>query len=277
MNQKNPVHGRSHTALFFNAAGACFLGIIFLFGATFLLASCGAKKTDKTGPQDRTAAPADTTAELRFGFTTEPVTLDPLSPANTADGRSILFNVFEGLVKPDTSGRLIPAVAESYSIEQNGLVYVFTLRQGILFQDGTALNPNDVVFSLNTAIKAGFPGLNQIATVEVSGERGIRISLKNADPEFLPFLTVGIEPESNSDREKNPIGTGPFIIKEYLPQQSLTLVKNPNYWQKGLPKLDKVTLVFVSDNDALLTGLKGGNIEAANVTGSMLPQLADMK
>jgi peptide/nickel transport system substrate-binding protein len=229
-----------------------------------MLASCSRQK----------AAGAPAIAELRFGLTTEPVTFDPLSAANTADGRSILFNVFEGLVKPDPSGSLVPAMAESYSIEENGLVYVFSLREGVRFHDGKPLTPSDAVFSLDAAAKAGFPGLNRIAKAEVSGPREIRITLREPDPEYLPFLTVGLAPESNPDREKNPVGTGPFIIEDYTPQQSLRLVKNPDYWQKGLPGLDRVTVVFVADINALLTGLRGGNIEGAmNITGSLLPQL----
>ena len=212
-------------------------------------------------------------AELRYGLSTEPVTFDPLNPSNTADGRSLLFNVFEGLVKPDSSGELIPAVAESYRIEENALVYVFSIREGISFHNGEALTPGDVVFSLETAIKAGFPGLNSISGIEVSGRREIRITLKEADPEFLPYLTVGIVPEKNRDREKNPIGTGPFIIENYIPQRSLKLVKNPNYRQSGLPMLDLVTIIFTTNTNALLTGLRGGNIEAAGLTGSLLPQL----
>jgi peptide/nickel transport system substrate-binding protein len=72
---------------------------------------------------------AKAATELRYGFTTEPVTFDPLNPANTADGRSILFNVFEGLVKPDTEGRLLPCIAEAWTIEQDGLIYDFKLRR----------------------------------------------------------------------------------------------------------------------------------------------------
>jgi len=72
--------------------------------------------------------------ELRFGFTSEPTTLDPLNPRNTADGRSILFNVFEGLVKPDVQGRLQGCVAESWTMEQGGLVYDFIIREGIIIQ-----------------------------------------------------------------------------------------------------------------------------------------------
>ncbi|MDR0496214.1 MAG: ABC transporter substrate-binding protein [Treponema sp.] len=212
-------------------------------------------------------------AELRYGLSTEPVTLDPLNPANTADGRSILFNVFEGLVKPDSAGTLIPAIAESYEMEENSFAYVFTLRPGVLFSNGEALSPGDVVFSLNEAARADFPGFDKIAEVETIESNKIRIRLKEPDPEYLPYLTIGIVPENNPDREKKPIGTGPFIIENYSPQQSLVLVKNLSYWQKDLPKLDRVTIVFVADTNALLTGLKGGNIEGAAVTGALLPQL----
>ena len=235
----------------------------FILVTLFLFASCSGQKN---------SAPSNK-AELRYGLTTEPVTLDPLNPANTADGRSILFNVFEGLVKPDNSGNLIPAVAESYRTEQNALVYIFTLRPGVLFHNGAVLKVSDVVFSLKQATSAGFPGFSAVAGIEAAGANEIRITLKESDPEFLPYLTVGIVPENNTDREKNPIGSGPFIIESYTPQQSLILAKNPCYRQSALPRLDKITIVFAADSAALLTGLKGGNIEGAGVPGSLLPQL----
>ena len=211
--------------------------------------------------------------QLRFGLTTEPATLDPLSPANTADGRSILFNVFEGLVKPDTEGRIRPAAAESWTVEDGGRVYVFTLREGLVFHDGTPVGPEDVKFSLDTAARAGFEGFTRIERVEIAGSREIRMVLGEPDPEFLPYITVGIVQKNNRDREKNPIGTGPFMIERYAAQQSLTLAKNPAYWRKGIPRLDRVTFVFLADSDALLLGLRGGSIDGAGVTGSIVHQL----
>jgi peptide/nickel transport system substrate-binding protein len=211
--------------------------------------------------------------ELRFGITSELATLDPLSPSNTADGRSVLFNVYEGLVKSDTGGNLVPAVAESFGVEQNGLVYNFVLREGVRFHDGSPVTPVDVEFTLNTAVEKKFSGFGDIAAIETSGGRNLRITLKSPDPEFLPYLTIGIVPKANPDREKNPVGTGPFKIESYAPQQSLTLVKNPGYWRGDLPKLDRVTVVFSADSDSLLTGLMGGNIDAASVTGSVLEQI----
>jgi peptide/nickel transport system substrate-binding protein len=219
--------------------------------------------------QDR----AGKTGELRFGLSTEPATLDPLSPANTADGRSVLFNVFEGLVKPTPDGSLEPAAAEKYAVEQDGLVYNFTLREGLLFHDGSPVAAEDVVFTLETAKANQFEGFTNISAVEAQGRRDIRITLKEKDPEFLTNLTVGIVPRNNSDREKKAIGTGPFIIDSYTTQQSLVLVKNPNYRRPGYPKLDKVTIVFVADSDGLLTALRGGNIDGAAITGALLQQL----
>jgi peptide/nickel transport system substrate-binding protein len=211
--------------------------------------------------------------EIRFGYTTEPATLDPLSSSNTADGRSILFNVFEGLVKPGSSGGIEPAVAETYSVEQGGLVYVFTLRQGIKFHDGSDVTLEDVEFSLKTAAETRFAGLDQIDKIDLLPDRKIRITLKSPDVEYLTNLTVGIVPRSNTARERQAIGTGPFIIESYRPQQSLVMVKNPYYWRKGLPRLDKVTYVFVADSDALLLALQGGNVDAGSITGSLLGQL----
>ncbi|MDR0376552.1 MAG: ABC transporter substrate-binding protein, partial [Spirochaetaceae bacterium] len=211
--------------------------------------------------------------EIRFGYTTEPATLDPLNASNTADGRSILFNVFEGLVKPDTSGGLEPAVAEQYAVEQDGLVYVFTLRQGLKFHDGSEVTPEDVEFSLKSAIETKFAGLDRIDAVEITGDRQVRIVLKSPDVEYLTNLTVGIVPRNNSDRERRAIGTGPFIIEGYTPQQSLVMVKNPQYWKEGVPHLDRVTYVFLADSDALLLALQGGSVDAGGVTGSLVEQL----
>jgi peptide/nickel transport system substrate-binding protein len=222
----------------------------------------------------RDNSPRDTrnNAELRFGLMSEPATLDPLSPSNTADGRALLFNVFEGLVKVDSSGRFLPAVAESIE-SREALTYTFTLREGLRFHDGSPVRDEDVEFTLNEAKERGYQGFSQIDRIELLGGRRIRVALKEADPDFLPYMSVGIVPKNNPDREKNPIGTGPFMIENYLPQQQLTLVKNPYYRLQDLPKLDKVTVLFTEGNNALYTGLEGGNLTGAMVSGDVAYKL----
>ncbi|MCL2879709.1 MAG: ABC transporter substrate-binding protein [Treponema sp.] len=234
---------------------------------------------------------ANTQAALRFGFPSEPATLDPLNPANTADGRSILFNVFEGLVKPDSSGRLQPAAAESWHIGQDCRSYDFHLRGSVLFHDGSILNSDDVKFTLETAMAAGFTGFSEIDSIETPGALDIRINLKQSDPEFLPYLTVGIVKAGSTDREKHINGTGPFSIESYNVQRSLVLKRFPGYWQ-GVPPvhtledsdnpaingkkctpLDTITIVFLTDSNALVLALQGGGIDGAGMTGSLVQQL----
>jgi peptide/nickel transport system substrate-binding protein len=164
-------------------------------------------------------------------------------------------------------------VASAYAIEQGGLVYRFTLRSGLRFHDGTAVTVGDVKFTLDLAIEAKYQGFNQIEKVETPDAATVLITLKAPDVEFLPYLTIGVVPANNPDREKNPIGTGPYSIESYTVQQSLVLKKNPNYWKAGFPKLDKVTVVFLADSDALLLSLRGGNIDGATVTGDLVEQL----
>jgi len=211
--------------------------------------------------------------ELRYGFTTEPKTLDPLSMDNTADGRSILFNVFEGLVKPDTDGTFLPCIAESWAIEQGGLVYIFTLREGVRFHDGNVVNAQDVKFSLDTVIASGTAPFTQIQEVIIQNSSEIKIVLETPDPNYLPYMTVGIVKADNPDRERNVIGTGPFYIESYTPQRDLVLRKFEDYWQPDLPGLDTVTIVFFANYETLMIAIRAGTIDGANLTGSLTAQL----
>ena len=213
------------------------------------------------------------TKELRWGYSTEPATLDPLNPANTADGRSILFNVFEGLVKPDIDGTFLPCIAESWTVDQNARVYNFLLREGVRFHDGALLTAQDVKFSLDTAVAKGFIGLGNIEEVRISAENEISVILKSADPDFLPYLTTGIVKEGNADREKNITGTGPFLVESYTPQRNLILRKFDNYWQSNPAHLEKITIAFFANSDSLMVALRGGGIDGAFITGSMAAQL----
>jgi len=251
MRQNKPLQ----TASFFFALVMLFFNI-----------SCSRQK-----PQTQSSGPA---TELRYGYTTEPATFDPLNPSNTADGKSILFNVFEGLVKPDTEGRLAPCLAESQTTYEAGHMYRFTLRKNVRFHDGSPLTSADVKFSLDTAAKAGFIGFNAIEEIEINGDYGVNIILKYPDPEFLPYLTVGIVKANSTDRDKKAVGTGPYFIESYAVQQSLVLKKFAQYWQNDIPRLDKITIVFFADSDALILGLHGGSIDGAGLTGALIQQLA---
>jgi len=223
--------------------------------------SCS-RRTEISGP----------VTELRYGVTSEPSTLDPLSPSNSADGNSILFNVFEGLVKPDTGGNLLPCLAELAKSEDSGRIYSFRLRENVFFHDGSVLTSDDVLFSLETAKEAGFSGFNIIEYIETDGSL-IHVVLSKKDPDFLPYLTVGIVKANSVNRDKNAVGTGPYFIESYNTMQSLVLRKFDNYWQDNIPNLEKITVVFFADSDALVLGLYAGSIDGAGLPGALAMQL----
>jgi peptide/nickel transport system substrate-binding protein len=213
-------------------------------------------------------------ASLRYGYNSEPATLDPLSPSNTADGRSILFNVFEGLVKPDTDGTLRPCIAESVTMEELGRIYNFKLREGIRFHDGSQLRSGDVKYSLEAAKAADSIGFDAVEKIETDGDYFISVVLLRPDPEFLPYLTVGIVKADSTGRDKNAIGTGPYFIESYAVQRELVLRKFADYRLDNAPKLDKIVIVFFADSDALVRGLLGGGIDGAGLPGSLAQQLS---
>jgi len=248
----------------FAAAVACLAVASLALASSAFLASCAEREPA------RARGPA---TEMRFGFMSEPATLDPLSPSNSADGRRILFNVFEGLVKPDTKGRHLPALAESFSMEEMGRVYNFRLRENVLFHDGSPLTSADVLFTLEAAAAAGLVGLSAIESVEALGERDVRITLRHPDPDFLPNLTVGVVRAGSADRDRVAVGTGPFFIESYAVQQSLVLRRFEYYWQENAPRLDRVTVVFLADINAMFLALQGGSIDGAFFTGGIAHQL----
>jgi peptide/nickel transport system substrate-binding protein len=229
-----------------------------------------------TSCSGRTAGgqPAGSLTALRYGYNSEPATFDPLSSSNTADGRSILFNVFEGLVKPDTGGALRPCIAESISMEESGRVYNFKLRENIRFHDGSPLTSADVKYSLDTAKAANFIGFNVVEKIETNGDYSVSVILQRPDPEFLPYLTVGIVKAGSTGRDKNAVGTGPYFIESYAVQRELVLRKFADYWQDNVPVLDKITIVFFADSEASARGLHAGSIDGAEVTGSLASQLS---
>jgi peptide/nickel transport system substrate-binding protein len=203
---------------------------------------------------------------------TEPDHLDPYQ-ATTADTRAILFNIFEGLVKPDTDGNLVPAVAASLpTISPGFTVYTFTIRKGLKFHNGKAVAAADVKYSLDTAAAAKYPGLAAIKSVEAIGADKVKVTLASPDNDFLPYLTVAIVPAGYADQNTAPIGTGPFAVESFKPQVELVLKKNASYWQKDLPRLDKVIFKLESDSNASILDLQAGSVDFASIADNAVAQ-----
>ena len=198
-----------------------------------------------------------------------------------AGTREVLFNVFEGLVKPSPDGDLIPAVAESYAETNGGKTYTFTLRDGVKFHNGETVSADDVVYSIERCAdttgreKPLVEAFSNIQSVESPDGKTVVIELKEADNEFLSYLTTAIVPRDYDQQDTAPVGTGPFRFVSRTPQESIVLERFDDYW--GTPaSLDKVTFKIIENADALVQALQSGAVDfCAHLTATQVAQLGD--
>ena len=209
--------------------------------------------------------------EFVYGSATELNNFDPFTSI-TADVRSVDFNIFEGLVKPTPEGDFAPAIAEDYSISEDGTEYSFTLREDVSFHNGETVTPEDVLYSIQKAIDSSIIGYDEIDHFEIADDGKLVITLKQSDQNFIPTLTQAIVPENAEDLEHSPIGTGPYKLTEYEEQDHITLEKNEDYW--GTPAhLDKITIKFATDQAELYLLFEAGSIDGFGASAATLSQL----
>jgi peptide/nickel transport system substrate-binding protein len=242
--------------------------MIVLTTLTVALSGCSSDK-----------AAGDSSSKITIGIPQDIAGLDPhnISGAGT---KEVLFNLFEGLVKPDEKGNLIPAVASEYKISEDSKVYSFTLRDGIRFHDGSAVTVEDIKYSIDR--NAGTDGseplisaFSKIDSVNIVDDKHVDIVLSEGDSDFLPLLTVDIIPKSNATPESTPIGTGPYKFVSWSPQESIVLKRFDDYWGKPA-YIENVTFKVSSNPDALVMDLKGGSIDMyARLTTTQVQQLGE--
>lgn len=195
--------------------------------------------------------------------------IDSLDPhkATAAGTKEILFNIFEGLVKPDKNGDLMNAIASDYTVSEDGLVYTFTLREGVKFHNGNAVTAEDVKYSLERAsgLLDGTPlisSLSVLTSVDIIDDKTVQVTVGSANTELIYSFVAAIIPAgSGEDASGTPIGTGPFSFVSYTPQVGIVVKKNADYWQEGLPYLDEVNFKIVNSPDTALMEIQGGSID----------------
>lgn len=230
------------------------------------LAACG-------GNADTTDARRDAN-EIVVGIAQDlENSLDPYTSV-TAANREVLFNVFEGLVKPDADGNLSPAVADRWEVSDDQLTYTFHLRPGVKFHDGSEVTAMDVAWSIDKAMQSGsWEALDNIDAIDI-GSDYVSVVLKAADSDFLSYMTLAITPENHADGA-DPVGTGPFKFISRAAQQNLVLERFADYWGESA-KVDKVTYQIYENAEALVMALKSGAVDiCAHLTATQANQLTE--
>ena len=195
---------------------------------------------------------------------------DSLDPHKmvAAGTKEIFFNVFEGLVKPDSNGNIVPAVAESVEVSEDKLCYTFKLRNGIKFHDGNAVTIEDLEYSINkfAGRDGGEPvssAFLNISEVNVISDDTIEIRLASADPAFLSYLAsveAAIIPKSNATPDTVCIGTGPYKYVSRSPLQNVVFERFDEYWGEG-GDIKNVTFKICTNADTIAMELEGGTID----------------
>ncbi|QEI07666.1 ABC transporter substrate-binding protein [Pigmentiphaga aceris] len=229
-----------------------------------------------------TAAPVPTDAAKRGGTLTWIVTPEPAAfvPLTTTAGGSTDLGpkVVEGLFNFDVKLQPIPALATAWQVTPDGLRYTFTLRKGVKWHDGKDFSAADVVFSietLKTVHPRGRVTFANVRSIEAPDAHTVILLLDKPAPYLLTALDGAESPiipkhlYEGKDIASNPlnnapIGTGPFVFKEWVRGSYVKLERNPNYWDQPRPYLDAIVARFIPDAAARAAALESGEVQLGN-------------
>ena len=256
---------------------------VFGFSASVagsLLAACGGTSDTASPAASASGAPAPVMGGTLTGVI--PPSITKMDPVTIYDQGGIVLvqQVVEYLIALDDKNGLVPSLAESWSGNTDASVWTFKLRQGVTFNDASPFEAADVVATMDRVLdpKSGSGALSALAGILAPGgtvATDASTVTFNLDKPFadFPYLVcqssynTGILPRSYAgDFVKNAVGTGPFMVKEYIDKQKCTMVKNPTYWGKDasgnqLPYLDGVNWTMIQDESAANLQLQSGTID----------------
>lgn len=250
-------------------------GLAMVLVMAFALSGCG--KTDNGGNNNNTSSSSlkDT---ITFAQGADPRGLDP---AYVDDGESskVIVNVYEGLLKyADDSTQVEPCLAESLpDVSADGLTYTFKLRQGVKFQDGTDFNAAAVKFNIERQLPPKVTDdmpyaefvWGTVKSVEAPDDYTVVITLSQKNSAFLancamslgaPMVSPTACQKDNNNMNEDPVGTGPYKFVSWNKGDSVTLVRNDDYWGT---KAKTKNLVFkvIADNSARVLALTNGDVD----------------
>jgi len=246
-----------------------FFSAMVLISLTIALSACsGDKQGDVSSSVITVGIPQDVEDSL-----------DPHKVV-AAGTREVLFNLFEGLVKPTSDGDYTPAIASDFNISENGLIYSFTLRENVKFHDGSTVTAEDVKFSLDkcAGFDTGTPlvsAFSNISEVIIVNAKTIEVHLHSPDTEFIAFMTIAIIPAANEEPESNPVGTGPYKFASRSPQENFVMTRFADYWGEKA-NIETVIFKIIANTDTIVMDLEGGGYDMVpRITKSQADELSE--
>src|SRR3954453_6983487 len=257
----------------FRATG--FIGL----AAAVAIAGCGgSSNSNDSSSKSSGGSPATKEGTPKQGGS---LTIARIEDSQSFDKTSVFQNesiwlaeqIMESLYTVGQDGKTLkPWLATSYTKSPDGLTYTFKLRPGVKFSDAKAMPSADVKFSIEDAKaqKKGWGYIDApIKTVTAPDPETVVFKLKYKWAPFVADIALfsnGVIPKdfggkSRADFYKEPVGTGPFMWDNRVVGKTVTFKRNPNYWQKGKPYLDKVTWSYVTDDNTRELQLRGNQVQ----------------
>jgi peptide/nickel transport system substrate-binding protein len=205
--------------------------------------------------------------------------------ANWANQSPYMQAVYDGLLRADVDGTILPSLATEWSYNEDGTVLTLTLRDDVEFIDGTPFNAEAAALNLErfrdgTSPNASF--LANLADAEAIDDTHVELTLSAPDPALLTYLTqnAGLQESpaafDSPDIETVPVGSGPYILNvdETVVGNTYVFDKNPDYWNPDEQYYDKLVMNYYADNTSLLNAIQGGQLNASTtIDNTVLDQI----
>ena len=278
---------------------------MFLASALLLavLTGCGFTGSSTQSPRGGEGESGGSTRDTLVYYDSNEIRTLVQWAASDTQSFTILNNAFEGLFRLDANHEPQPALAESYTVSDDGLVYTFTLREGLQWSNGTALTANDFVFAWLKQMSADATnGYNFIMTdyivngleygegtatadqvgVKALDDRTLEVTIKNPTPYFLYLTTLSMYFPLNEEyvteqgdnygiTADNMIYCGPYVITSYDPAVGTSMAKNETYWDAASVSIPKVEVKIIKDQSSALNTYLAGDLDKVNLSSADVP------
>ena len=208
----------------------------------------------------------------------EPLSLNPIGDGSADNGSIFMIvQIFDTLVETQDAPLPQPAIAESWEVSDDSLTWTFKLREGVMWSNGEPLTCEDVKYSIDgfgdPEVNTFYSGFGSaIESTECVDESTFVVQLNRVEGAFLDYLSTmpasirpkAIYEELGSDAfSESPVGSGPFMVREWVRGEKLVLDKNPYYWKEGQPYVDTFIIEYVPDENTRMLKIESGEAQIA--------------
>lgn len=253
------------------------LSALSLFILFFLFPSCASKQNSDEQKDYSTSGNPFYGDTIVSGSIGDASTLIPILASDSAS-HEIASYIYNGLLKYDKDLKLVPELAESFSVSKDGLLIEFTLKKGIKWEDGTEFTSEDVLYTVKTLKDPATPtpyagDYEKIENIEAPDKYTVKVRYKEVFAPALSSWTVAILPShllkgkeiTKSSLNRKPVGTGPYILQEWTTGEKIVLKANPSYFE-GKPYINKIVYRIIPDQATMFLELKSENIDFSGLT-----------